>query len=57
MRQRVSLLKDRSTELEEKLKATIKELEEHPYTIPNIPHESSPAGSAEEDNVEVFKPY
>ena len=56
MRQRVSLLKDRSTELEEKLKATIKELEEHLYTIPNIPHESVPAGSAEEDN-EVFKPW
>lgn len=56
MRERVSHLKDRASELEELLKSTIEALNEELYKVPNIPHESVPAGSAEQDN-EVYKPW
>lgn len=56
MRQRVATLKDRASELEEKLRAAREALDEQLYKVPNIPHESVPAGSGEQDN-EVFKPW
>ncbi|MEO0570739.1 MAG: serine--tRNA ligase [Bacteroidota bacterium] len=48
-------LKDLSKILSETLNTVSKELEEVLYQIPNIPHESVPAGNTDEDNVEVFR--
>ncbi|MCO6490220.1 MAG: serine--tRNA ligase [Phaeodactylibacter sp.] len=55
-RERVASLKERASELEEKLRSTQESLAELLYKVPNIPHESVPAGSTEEDN-EVFRPW
>ncbi|MCB9297852.1 MAG: serine--tRNA ligase [Lewinellaceae bacterium] len=55
-RERVASLKARASELEEKLRSTQESLAEQLYKVPNIPHESVPAGSTEEDN-EVFRPW
>jgi len=48
-------LKEKSKALSEKLNAVSEELNQLLYTIPNIPHESVPAGKDEEDNEEVYK--
>ena len=48
-------LKEKSKELSEKLNAVSEELNQLLYTIPNIPHESVPAGKDEEDNEEIYK--
>ncbi len=56
MRNRVSALKDRAAELEEKLRATRDAVDEGLYRAPNIPLESVPPGSTEGDN-EVYKPW
>jgi seryl-tRNA synthetase len=56
LRQQVNDLKTRAGELEEQLKATIAELRNTLYAIPNMPHESVPAGITDEDN-EVFKAW
>lgn len=48
-------LKGKTTEAEEKMKAVEKQLEEYLSQIPNAPHESSPIGSDEAENVEVLK--
>ncbi|MBL0119950.1 MAG: serine--tRNA ligase [Saprospiraceae bacterium] len=48
---RVGLLKDSSKIKEEMLKSLKEELEEHLYTIPNIPHESVPFGIGADDNM------
>ena len=48
-------LKEKSKELSEKLNTVSEELNQLLYTIPNIPHESVPAGKDEEDNEEVYK--
>ncbi|HKK76448.1 MAG TPA: serine--tRNA ligase [Saprospiraceae bacterium] len=53
---KVSDLKEESSQLEEQLKTTISELEDTLLQIPNVPHESVPAGNSEEDN-EVFKAW
>ncbi len=55
IKEKTGKLKEDSKELSEKLTATIQELEQLLYTIPNVPHESVPAGVSEEDNEEVFK--
>ena len=55
IKEKTGKLKEDSKELSEKLTATIQELEQLLYTIPNVPHESVPAGTSEEDNEEVFK--
>ena len=47
-------LKQKSKELNETLQTVQKELTELLYNIPNIPHESVPAGNSDEDN-EVVK--
>ncbi len=56
MKSEVSTLKEKGGELEETLKSVSAELEELLYKIPNIPHESVPAGSSEEDN-EVYRAW
>ena len=48
---RGGLLKDSSKIKEEMLKSLKEELEEHLYTIPNIPHESVPFGIGADDNM------
>jgi len=48
---RVGLLKDSSKIKEEMLKSLKEELEEHLYTIPNIPHDSVPFGTGADDNM------
>ncbi len=58
--QEANLLKEKNTELKEiaksqgdELTAIEKELNELLVQIPNLPHESVPAGKGEEDNIEV----
>ena len=48
-------LKEESKKLSELLNAAASSLEESLYQIPNIPHESVPAGSGENDNEEIFR--
>ena len=56
LKQKVGTLKEKSKELEERMKQAILQLEEHLLNVPNIPHESVPAGSTDDDN-EVFRPW
>jgi len=60
--QKAGILKGKSAKLKETSKAfsdelnnTIQELDKLLYTIPNVPHDSVPSGSTEDDNVEIFK--
>ena len=55
LKEKTSRFKEESKELSEKLTATVAELQSLLYTVPNIPHESVPAGKSEEDNEEVYK--
>lgn len=55
LKERTGSLKEESKELNEALTATSTDLQNLLYQIPNIPHESVPAGSTEEDNEEVFR--
>lgn len=55
LKEKTGKLKEDSKELTEKLNITIEELQNLLYTIPNIPHESVPAGKSEEDNEEVYR--
>lgn len=48
-------LKAKSKELDEQLKVLSADLDEVMYTIPNLPHNSVPAGRTPEDNEEIFK--
>jgi seryl-tRNA synthetase len=48
-------LKETSKILTEKLNTQIEDLNELLYKIPNVPHESVPNGTSEEDNEEIFK--
>jgi len=48
-------LKETSKILTEKLNAQVEDLNELLYKIPNVPHESVPSGTSEEDNEEIFK--
>ena len=56
LRQEVNELKEKATVLETELKDTLDKLQQALYTVPNMPHESVPAGSTDEDN-EVFKDW
>ncbi|PTM12210.1 MAG: serine--tRNA ligase [Bacteroidetes bacterium] len=56
LRQEVNELKEKATVLETELKDTLEKLQYALYTVPNMPHESVPAGSTDEDN-EVFKDW
>jgi len=60
--QKANLLKQKSAQLKEASKShsdelgdAVKQLEKLLYTIPNIPHDSVPAGVSEDDNEEIFK--
>ena len=55
LKEKTGALKDDSKRLGEELNAVAEELQNLLYQIPNIPHESVPAGSTDEDNEEVFK--
>lgn len=50
IKDKVNQLKDSISELESQLKDTMDKLDSLLLTIPNIPHESVPAGSSEQDN-------
>ncbi len=47
-------LKETSKELQEKLNLAAEKMQQLLYGLPNIPHESVPAGTDEKDNEEVF---
>lgn len=53
---RVSALKDRAAELEQRFAETKEKLAELLYQVPNVPHESVPAGNTEDDN-EVYRDW
>ena len=55
LKEKTAGLKERSKTLSDKLNETSEELQKHLYNIPNIPNELVPAGTSEEDNLEVFK--
>lgn len=47
-------LKEQVKTLQEELNDAASSLQEQLYLLPNIPHQSVPAGSSEEDNEEIF---
>lgn len=55
-KQQVSGLKDQIKELESQFQSLEGEMEEILLNIPNVPHESVPAGKSEDDN-EVYRPW
>ncbi len=55
LKEKTVALKEESKTLTEDLNTATEELQQLLYQIPNIPHESVPAGSTDEDNEEVFK--
>ncbi len=54
LKERTGNLKEEAKVLSEQLAESISNLEQLLYTIPNIPHESVPAGAGEEDNEEIY---
>ena len=59
--QKANILKEKSAKLKEISKAfsddlnnTVQALDRLLYTIPNVPHDSVPSGSTEDDNQEIF---
>ena len=55
LKEKTSQLKESSKELTEKLSQITTDLQELLYQIPNIPHESVPAGTSEDDNETIFE--
>ena len=55
LKEKTAGLKDASKQLGDDLNATTAALQEQLYLIPNIPHESVPAGNSDTDNEEVFR--
>ncbi|MGB5692698.1 MAG: serine--tRNA ligase [Flavobacteriaceae bacterium] len=55
LKARSSELKENSKELGDRLNAAAADLDKALYQIPNIPHNSVPAGSKEEDNEEIYR--
>ncbi len=55
LKEKTVALKEESKTLTEDLNTAAEELQQLLYQIPNIPHESVPPGSTDEDNEEVFK--
>ncbi|MAT90136.1 MAG: serine--tRNA ligase [Flavobacteriaceae bacterium] len=55
LKEKTTQLKERSKTLNETLNETVTLLESKLYNLPNIPHESVPAGTDENDNEEVFR--
>ena len=48
-------LKESSKQLGEDLNQAAEALQQNLYLIPNVPHESVPAGNSDEDNEEIFR--
>ncbi len=55
LKEKTAGLKEASKKLGDDLNTTAADLQEQLYLIPNVPHESVPAGNSEEDNEEIFK--
>ncbi|MFC7357808.1 serine--tRNA ligase [Jejudonia soesokkakensis] len=55
LKEKTTVLKETSKELQEKLNTTEATLQQLLYTIPNIPNELVPAGTDENDNEETFR--
>lgn len=55
LKEKTAGLKEASKKLGEDLNTTAEELQQELYLIPNVPHESVPAGNSDEDNEEIFK--
>ncbi|MDC6366131.1 MULTISPECIES: serine--tRNA ligase [Flavobacteriaceae] len=55
LKEKTAGLKETSKELTEELNVATASLQEQLYLVPNIPHESVPAGNSDEDNEEVFR--
>lgn len=55
MKQEATALREESKTLQEKLDNAVNRLSQLLYEIPNVPHESVPAGASEDDNEEVYK--
>lgn len=55
IKEKTGELKDKSKTLGDHLNTTVESLNQLLYTLPNVPHDSVPAGNTEEDNEEVFR--
>ena len=55
LKQKTSGLKEDAKSFSENLQTTIGKLFEVLYQIPNLPHESVPAGNSDEDNQEIYR--
>ncbi|TXE08184.1 serine--tRNA ligase [Gelidibacter salicanalis] len=55
LKERTGELKESSKTLGDELNTTIENLNQLLYKLPNVPHDSVPAGSTEDDNEEIFK--
>ena len=55
LKEKTASLKEESKQLGEKLNEAAEKLQTLLYQIPNVPHESVPAGNSEDDNEEIFK--
>ncbi len=54
VKEKTANLKQESKTLTDKLNTVAEDLQDLLYTIPNVPHETVPAGVSEDDNEEVF---
>ena len=54
LKEKTATLKEESKQLNDELTATADALQTLLYQIPNVPHNSVPAGSSETDNEEIF---
>ncbi|MGJ8737010.1 serine--tRNA ligase [Zobellia laminariae] len=55
LKEKTGALKEDSKKLGEELNTISEDLQKILYQIPNVPHESVPAGNTDEDNEEIFK--
>ena len=55
VKEKTTSLKALSKELSQSLQEKSRELDQLLYQIPNVPHESVPAGNSDADNLEVFR--
>lgn len=55
LKEKTSAIKTKSKSISDEMQLVAKALDELLYTIPNVPHDSVPAGKSDTDNEEVFK--
>jgi seryl-tRNA synthetase len=55
LKEKTAGLKETSKQLGDDLNAAAAALQDQLYQIPNVPHESVPAGNTDEDNEEIFR--